>query len=195
MGQSLNRVEAYLNLPESSPESLLSEALRLNRTDVFRQVIEHCEENDKQLPFWTMVASQWLEGQHQEVVDLVKNRTRMLRADSRTHRELLRWYVLSLFKQGRKAEALEEAERVKDFTWNAWSLKLLIHAESGDMPAFLEEAKKLPQIEEIYYDEKLGPLVRTPAYAEFRKQYPEPKRDQVWPEKEEGLDFFDFDDD
>ena len=191
----LHRVEAYLELPMSSPEALLRDALRLNRTDVFREIIEHCEENDKPLPFWVVVAARWLEGQHQDVVDLVENRARMLRADSRTHHELLRWYVLSLLKVGRKADALQQAERVKNYSWNTWSLKLLIHAEAGDMPAFLEEAKRLPQIDAIYYDEKLGPLVRTPAYAEFRKRHPEPKRDRMGPDRDEGSDFFDFDDD
>jgi tetratricopeptide (TPR) repeat protein len=133
---------------------------------------------DGAILFWEL-ERRWLDDDHAGVVRLIEeDREGVLSRPSFRWRRTDR-LVRSLIKLKRHADARREA-RVSRKKGGSDLLVVLAHAAAGDVPASLKAAKEATRnsdwvVASFYHDPDLGPILRSEAFADFRKKYPPPK--------------------
>jgi predicted Zn finger-like uncharacterized protein len=133
---------------------------------------------DGELLFWEL-ERRWLDGDHAGVVRLIEeDREGVLSRSSFRWRRADR-LVRSLIKLKRPADARREARASRE-KGGSDLLVVLAHAAAGDVPATLKAAEEATRdsdwvVASFYHDTDLGPILRSEAFADFRKKYPPPK--------------------
>jgi hypothetical protein len=88
------------------------------------------------------------------------------------------YLIRSLVRLKKSEEAVREAEKINQRKHGPQNLLALALSSTGDVKrtiAYLENAKgNRYLIEDSYYDEDLGPILRTEAYREFQMRHPPP---------------------
>jgi hypothetical protein len=171
----LGKLQEYLHHPNVSIPVLLTQCVEHNRLDQAQLLLAHLQRQGVPLSPFQQLTMHWLTRDYDAVVRWVQTRgKRALHSDLRASPQLGYWYVLSLTRLGQVELALSEASGLQNNHWIHSHLELRIYAEVGDVQGFIVQAKKMPHVPSIYSDPYLRPFLRSPAFAEFRKQFPEP---------------------
>jgi hypothetical protein len=129
----------------------------------------------KGLTSWDVEAA-WLKKDYAAVVKMVESD----RAGTIKH-SLHNWkcegyYIRSLVRLKRSADAVREAELLNKRKYGPHVLLALALASTGDVPRVLAyfDGKQKYVVENCYYDEELGPLLRSAAFRAVQDRYPPP---------------------
>ena len=120
----------------------------------------------------------WLKKDYENTARVIQAQRAAL-LENQTHRWKCEGYLIrSLVRLKRNKEAVEEAEILGQKKTGSHLLQALAFAAAGDEPrtlAFLDKVKSPHYlIEDCYFDEDLGPILRSDAFRKFRERYPEP---------------------
>jgi tetratricopeptide (TPR) repeat protein len=134
----------------------------------------------KNLAAWD-VEVLWLKKDYQAVADAIQAQRAALLKTSPHRWKCERLLVHSLVQLKNYKEAIREAEELNRAKYGPRVLLAYALAASGDVPATIAYLEKNAVereflVEDCYFDEYLGPILRSESFADFRKQFPEPPK-------------------
>jgi hypothetical protein len=133
------------------------------------------EPGDADLPFW-QAEYHWLRGEYADAAAILN-----AHKEYATKEQLGSWYAQRLVRSLVRAKRLDEAKRALETlpaTVRPPLLPAVLAAVRGDVAEtgrLLEEQVKTGYHPDLfYYDEDLGPALRSEAFRALRQKYPEP---------------------
>ena len=136
----------------------------------------------KNLLTWEL-ETRWLNKDYQATCDMILANRHTLLVNPGTRWKCESYLVRSLIRLQQPKEALQEAETFNRRVAGPQTLLVLALASTGDVARTIAwlDAKNAPVylIEDCYFDEDLGPILRGNAFGAFRERFPEPTRSDL----------------
>jgi predicted Zn-dependent protease len=137
--------------------------------------------NDVHLRAWD-VDVLWLKQDYEGALKVLDDNKELF-AQPRHRWKIHNHHVRCLIQLKRHAEAIRIADGAFKKKQGNVMLVVLAHASTGNVQRLIAEMEQLTRdrflIEDCYRDPDLGPLLRSPAFADFRARFPEPKGARV----------------